>query len=159
MGSLASIEQVGVVDVPTGDLKVHWVDHWHDFVNWLVNIGELLGVLIELESDVSGGALGERSMEVWVLDSTLGLPLLLLLVGKDTSDESASVVSSKSDKHHSELWHLGGGFDLVGNLLDGLLVLCLVPHWDGVLIGVGDFLRFHLITLDLLFCLLIIIQD
>jgi hypothetical protein len=100
---------------------------------------------------VSGGALGERSMEVWMLDSILGLPGCLLFVGKDTSNESASVVSSESDKHDSDFWNLGDSLDLGGDLLEGLGLLSLVPDWDRLLVHVGDFLSLHLITLDWVF--------
>merc|ERR1712100_56990 len=122
MSSLARLVHVQVGDIPTGDLEIIWVDHGHDVFNWLENILESVVLLVVLVADMCGSALGERSVEVRVLNSSLGFPRLLLLVGKNNGGESGTVVSSESDKHDSDLWNFGISLDLVGDGLDGLLV-------------------------------------
>ena len=120
MGSLAGIVGVGFVDVPSADFKITWVDHWHKVLDWLVDVLEVVGLLIMFVSNVSGGSLGEGTVEVWVLNSSLGLPSLLLFVGENSGNESTSVVSTKADKHDSKLWNGVDSLDGVGELLDGL---------------------------------------
>ena len=130
MRSLAGVIDVGFVDVPSADFKITWVDHWHKVLDWLVDVLEVVGLLIVFVSNVSGGSLGEGTVEVWVLNTSLGLPSLFLFVGEDSGNESRSVVSSKADKHDSKLWDGVDGFNSVGELLDGLALLSLIPHWD-----------------------------
>jgi len=59
MSSLAGVEQVHVGDIPSGDFEITWVNHWHKVLNWLEDILELVGLLVILVSNVSGGTLGE----------------------------------------------------------------------------------------------------
>jgi hypothetical protein len=138
VSSLAGLEHVHVADVPSGDLEVHWVDHGHEVPDWLVNILELVGLLIVLVTNVGSGALGERTMEVWMLSSSLGLPSLLLLVGEDTGGESGAIVASEADKHDAELGNVRLGLDPVADGLHGLGVGLLVPHWDLVFVDGFD---------------------
>lgn len=77
-------------------------------------------------------------MEVGVLGSSLGLPRLSLLVGKNTGGESGSVVASETNKHDSNFWDLCFSLDLVLDVLDNLGVGSLVPHWNFLLVGGFD---------------------
>ena len=77
-------------------------------------------------------------MEVWVLDTLLGLPSLTLFVGQNTGSEGGTIVTSKADKHNTELGDFSLGLDLVDELVDDLLVGFFVPHGDGLLVSVGD---------------------
>jgi len=72
--SFASIEQIGRVNVPTMDEHIARIDHRHDLLDWLVDIFELFRLIIVLVTNMSGGTLGKRPMEIWVLDSSFGLP-------------------------------------------------------------------------------------
>ena len=81
MRSLASCVKISRVNVPTRNDKVGRVNHWHEIFDWLVDILEIVGSWIHLETNMGGGALGERTMEVWLLHSFLGFPSLVLFVG------------------------------------------------------------------------------
>lgn len=74
-------------------------------------------------------------MEVGVLGSSLGLPRLSLLVGKNTGGESGTIVSTKTDKHDSEFRHVGFSLDLVSHVLYCLGVGFCIPHWNLVFVG------------------------
>ena len=77
-------------------------------------------------------------MEVWVLNTLLGLPSLTLCVGQNSCYEGRTIVSSEAHKHDSELRDLGLGLDLVAELVDDLLVGFFVPHGDLLLVGVDE---------------------
>jgi hypothetical protein len=64
VGSLAGIEQVSIIDIPSTDFKINWVDHWHKVFDWLVDILKFVRFVIKFVSNVSGSSLGERSVEV-----------------------------------------------------------------------------------------------
>ena len=138
MSSLACIVKIHVADVPSTDDEVTWVHHWHEVLDWLEDILELVGLLVVLVSNVSGSALGEGTVEVGVLDTSLGLPGLSLLVGKNTSGESGTVVSTETDKHYSDLWNFRLSLKFVSDGLDSLGVGSLIPHWDFLLVGCLD---------------------
>jgi len=70
------------------------IDHRHNVLDWLIDIGELFRLLIVLETNMSGGTLGKGAMEIWVLDSSFGLPGSFLFVGKDTSGHGGAIVST-----------------------------------------------------------------
>ena len=130
MGPLACGEEISLVDVPTRDLEVARVDHWHEVLDWLVDILKLVGGWVHLVTNVGGGALSERSMEVWVLDTLLGLPSLTLFVGQNSGCEGRTIVTSEADKHDTKLWDFSFGLDLVDKLVNDLFIGFLVPHWD-----------------------------
>ena len=54
---------------------------------------------------MSGGGLGERSVEVGFLRTVASSPCQLTLVGKNTSDEGGAVVATETDEHDTEAWH------------------------------------------------------
>lgn len=149
VSSLAGLVHVQVADVPSSDLEVNWVDHWHDVFNWLEDILELVGLLVVLVADMGGSTLCERSMEVWMLNSSLGLPRLLLFVGKNTGSEGRTIVTSEANKHNSNAWDSSLSGDLVFDLLDGLNIGFIVPHWDFLLVyrldDWGGGVDFHLV--------------
>ena len=94
MSSLAGLEKIGRTDVPSRNFKVARINHRHEFIDWLVDIFEFVGSLIKFVSDMGSGALSERSIEVWMLDSALGFPRLLFFVGQNSSCESRAIVTS-----------------------------------------------------------------
>ena len=51
-------------------------------------------------------ALSERAVEVCLLRTGLGLPAQSEFVCEDACDQSGAVVSSKTDQHDSDTWHL-----------------------------------------------------
>jgi hypothetical protein len=134
--SLAGIEQVSIVDIPSTDFEINWVDHWHKVFDWLVDVLEVVGFFIKFVSNVSGSSLGERSVEVWVLESSLGLPCLIFLVSKYTGDHSRSVVASKTDKHDTKFWYSVDSLDSVSEFVDSLNVFSFIPHWDRLFVSV-----------------------
>lgn len=136
VGSLTGIEQVGIVDIPSTDFEINWVYHWHEVFDWLVDILKFVGFVIKFVSNVSGSSLGERSVEVWVLDSSLGLPCLIFLVSKDTGDKSRSVVASKTNKHDTKFWYSVDSLDSVSKFVDSLNVFSFIPHWDRLFVSV-----------------------
>ncbi len=81
MRSLASSVKISRVNVPTRDNEVSRVNHRHEIFDWLVNILEVVGRWVHLETNMGGGALSERTVEVWLLHSFLGFPSLVLFVG------------------------------------------------------------------------------
>ena len=54
---------------------------------------------------MSGGRLGERSVEVGFLLTVASAPCQLTLVGEDTSGEGGAIVATKTDEHDTEAWH------------------------------------------------------
>jgi len=135
VGSLACVIKIHVADVPSADDEVAWVYHWHEIFDWFENILELVGLLVVLVANMGGCALGEGPVEVGVLNTSLGFPRLSLFVGKNTGGEGRSVVSTKTDKHNSDLWNFRLGLKFVGDGLDSLGVGSLIPHWDFLLVG------------------------
>ena len=103
-----------------------------------MNILQVASLLIELEADVSSGALGEGAIEVGCLGAILGLPGHALFVGDDTSDEGRSVVTTETDEHDSEFGHALVCLDrlLLHHWARGLLVL--VVQSESVLVGDSD---------------------
>jgi hypothetical protein len=51
--SLASIIEVHIGDVPTADLKLTWVNHGNDILDWFVHITESTSGRVMLESNVN----------------------------------------------------------------------------------------------------------
>jgi len=60
----------------------------------------------------------------------------IFFVGQHTGDESGTIVSTKADKHDSNLWNCGLGRDLVCAFLNDLLLLSLIEDWHRLLIDV-----------------------
>ena len=58
---------------------------------------------------MASGALGERSIEVRLDGTILGLPFNLVLVGKNASHECGSIVTADTDKQQAKLRYLSIG--------------------------------------------------
>ena len=143
MSSLGCVEQVSIVDVPAGDLKVNWACHWHDVFDWLEDVLKFTILLAVLVPNMSCGTLSERPMEVWMGNAILSLPRLLKLVCKNSGGESRSVISSKTHKHDSELWYLSDRLNGVGNLLVHRLLTSIIKERDSLLISINNNFVLH----------------
>jgi hypothetical protein len=104
VSAFGSLVQVEVADVPATDVKVNGVHHGEEFLDGLKNVGEGTILLVKVETNVGGSALGERAVEVSLLFTSFGSPGKSLLVGDDTGDEGGTVVATETDKHDSEFW-------------------------------------------------------
>jgi hypothetical protein len=116
VGALGGFVQVEVADVPTADVEVDGVDHGEKLLDGLEDVGERAVCLIEVETNVSGGALGEGTIEVSLLLTSLGGPGESTLVSDDTGCEGGTVVTTKADEHDTKLGDSLVSFD--GLLLD-----------------------------------------
>lgn len=104
--ALGSLVKISIGDVPTRDHEVSGSNQRQQVLYGFVHILQRSSLLIELETNVAGGALSERAEEVSALDAGLSFPRELVLVGKNTSDEGGTVVTAKTHQHHTQLRHL-----------------------------------------------------
>jgi len=134
--SLCCLVEVSTVDIPTGDLKVNRIDHREQVLHGLVNIRESTILLAVFETNVAGGGLSEGTVHVGLDLTVAAVPSDLLLVGDDTSGESGTVVTTKTDKHDTELGNVFVGLDLL--LLGNSLEIGLVLSIDGESVAVRN---------------------
>mmetsp|Transcript_69588 Transcript_69588/g.96645 ORF Transcript_69588/g.96645 Transcript_69588/m.96645 type:complete len:545 (-) Transcript_69588:57-1691(-) len=139
VGSLARFVKVSTVNIPTGNLEVDGFDHRKQFLNRLVDIIKCTILFVIFESSVAGGALGKGTVHVGLNLTVAAIPSDLLLVGDDTSGESGTVVTTKTDKHDTELGNVFVSLDLLllGNSLEVSLVLSVDS--ESVVVRNSDF--------------------
>lgn len=126
VGALGSLVQVVTGDIPTANIEIDGGDHGEQFLDWLENILKVAALFVEFETNVSGGTLGEGTVEVSMLFTILGSPGHLLLIGEDTSNEGGTVVATETNEHDSKFGKtgVGGNFLFLNHRLGclGLLV-------------------------------------
>ena len=86
-GAFGGFVQITIGDVPTSDFEIDGICHRADLVDGFVDVLEISRFFVELESDVRGGRLGERTVEVRLLDAVACAPLELALIGNNASRE------------------------------------------------------------------------
>lgn len=149
--SLASIIEVHIGDVPTADLKLTWINHGNEILNWFVHIIESASGRVMLESNVNCWALGERPIEVGWLNTVLWFPGNLLLVGKNTSNKCRTIVAAEADEHDSQLGYFLSGLNNVFS--DDVLIRVLILVEDRVSLTESRFNPFTVVGSDAASCL------
>ena len=129
MSTLDGIIQIIFADVPATDVEVYWVDHGKEFLDWLEDIGERTVLFAKVETNVGGGTLGERAVEVGLHFSGLGHPSESLLIGEEAGGEGGAVVTTETDEHDTELGNaLVSSDNFFLNNRSGLLLLSIVKR-------------------------------
>jgi len=106
------ISQVHLADIPTTDDDVVGVNEGEDLVQGEEDFG-VLGV-----TDLSGRGLGDGAQIVGLVGTGSGVPGDVVLVGKDTSLESGTVVTTETNEHGTKSRGLDGSFEGVLGLLE-----------------------------------------
>lgn len=119
------ISQVHLADIPTADDDVVGVNEGKDLVQGEEDFG-VLGV-----TNLGSRGLGDGAQIVGLVSTGFGVPGDVVLVGKDTSGESGTVVTTETNEHSTKSGGLGislegvlgslkiGGIDTVGFSHDG----------------------------------------
>lgn len=119
LSSSHGFRQVELANVPSGDDDIIWVNKGENVVHGEVDFFR------SRTSNLDCGRLSDRSIVVSGLFSTLGIPSELVLVGQDTTGDSSTVVTTKTDEHDSELGNMGVGLELVFSGFGGNLDLTI----------------------------------
>jgi len=119
LSSSHCFRQVELANVPSGDDDIIWVNKGENVVHREVDFFR------SGASNLDCGRLSDRSIVVSGLFSTLGIPSELVLVGQDTTGDSSTIVTTKTDEHDSELGNMGVGLELVFSGLGGNLDLTI----------------------------------
>jgi len=119
LSSSHGFRQVEFADVPSGDDDIVWANKGKNAVHGEVDFFR------SRASNLDCGRLSDRSIVVSGLFSTLGIPSELVLVGQDTTSDSSTIVTTKSDEHDSELGNMSVGLELVFSGLGGNLDLTI----------------------------------
>lgn len=119
LSSSHGFRQVELANVPSGDDDIIWVNKGENVVHREVDFFR------SGASNLDCGRLSDRSIVVSGLFSTLGIPSELVLVGQDTTGDSSTIVTTKTDEHDSELGNMGVGLELVFSGLGGNLDLTI----------------------------------
>jgi len=125
------ISQVHLADIPTTDDDVIGVNEGKDLVQGKEDFG-VLGV-----TNLGGRGLGDGAQIVGLVGTGSGVPGDVVLVGKDTSGESGTVVTTETNEHSTESGGDGVSLEgVLGSLEVGGIEAIGFSH-DGSLTEVG----------------------
>jgi hypothetical protein len=125
------ISQVHLADIPTTDDDIVGVNEGEDLVQGKEDFG-VLGV-----TDLSGRGLGDGAQIVGLVGTGSGVPGDVVLVGKDTSGEGGTVVTTETNEHSTKSRGLGSSLEGVLGLLKVGGVDTVAFSHDGSLADVG----------------------
>lgn len=134
------ILHVGFGDIPTANNDFVGVDDGEELVQ-----GDKDFLVLAL-ADLGTRALGDGSKEVGLVSTGLGVPGDVVLVGKETSGEGGTVVTTETDEHDTELRGSKISLEAVSVLLQGAGVdtIAFFDVVGVVLIGRDQFVSFNL---------------
>lgn len=113
MSSLHGLRQVQGGDIPTTNDDFIGVNEGEDLVHGEI---DFFGTVA---TDLDGGGLGDGTVVVSSLFTSLGHPVELQLVGKETGSEGSTVVTTPTNEHDTQLGNSGVGLEGVFSGLGG----------------------------------------
>jgi len=108
-----SVCEVHLRDIPTTDDEIVGVNHGENTVERNVNL--LAGSIVGTNAD--GSSLSERTEVVRLLDTVLGGPSDLVLVGQDTTNDGSTVVTTETNQHDTNTGDCALGLEDVAVVL------------------------------------------
>jgi len=113
LGAVHGGSDIHLANVPSTNDEVVGVDHGEELVEWDVNFIAIGAVVAELD----GRAHDYRSVVVGLLLALLGVPHELAAVGQNTCGDGGTIVTSPSNKHHTDFANLTVDLEVVSSLL------------------------------------------
>jgi hypothetical protein len=120
------ISQVHGANVPTTNDQIIWVNHWQNLMERNVDI---LGGF-SISAELHGRAHEDRTIVVGGTRTLTSGPGEGTLVSKDTSGDGGAIVTTPSNKHHTDLWNRTLNLKVIDSLLWSSYVLSISSLGD-----------------------------